>query len=218
MTNRPFHTRVEVSSLGWDEALVRRAVDLTYDVVGWNGNRRGVRDTVACVTDDLDVVYTYAVKRDRNDRTNYGTCFYTSWWDATRVPSHVTAAIIHVSPTRQNVSNAVTTLSHELAHAVTQGAHGYTWRRMFTLLTPLVWKVFDHPCGPASGRLWLDLRDTVQSTVTRYASRTHGGYVGGGSDWYDDGDAEFLSRMDKLEREIDKHVRASRRCFDRFGG
>jgi hypothetical protein len=202
-------TRVELTLIGWSDAEINRAVETAYNVARLNGNRRGVRDRITCVTDSLDVVHTYDVKRHKNDATNLGCCYYTKWWEP-ETRSMVTAAIIYVNPKRDHGDGQLFTFTHEVAHALTQGAHGYTWRRMYTLLLPLFWRIFDHPSGPASGRMWLDLEQSCHNTVARYGVRYAHGYVRAGVD------EDWLSRFDKIDREVRQHVAAARRYYDRY--
>jgi hypothetical protein len=202
-------TRVVINRYAWTEAQVTGFIDLTYRVAAHNRNRRDVCQRVDCVTDDLDVAYEYPVKKTKTDATNYGTCFYVIE-ERSATGKSTRYAVIHLMSGRGE-GNALTTLTHEVAHALTQGSHGYTWRRMFALLLPLAWKTFDHPAGPASGEMWLNVRDMMFNAVERYAVRYAGGYVGSSYD------AEYATRVDKIIAETDKHIAAAQRYFKIFG-
>jgi hypothetical protein len=204
-------TRVELGQIGWTDVDINRALEVAYRVVRLNGNRRGVRDRVVCVTDSLDVVHTYSVRKHKNDTTNLGCCYYTTWWDPEACVS-VTAAIIYVNPVRDHGDGHVFTLTHEVAHALTQGSHGYTWRRMYALLLPLFCDIFDHSyVRSASGRMWVDLEASVHSVVSRYGVRYESSYARGNE--Y----GNFISRREKIDDEVSKHVAASQRVWKQIG-
>lgn len=200
-------TRVALTQYAWTEAQVIEFIDVAFRVAAHNRNRRGVCQRVACVTDDINVAYEYPVKKSKTDSTNYGTCFYCSHWNPA-AGELVRYAVIHLMKNRGDA--AVTTLTHEVAHALTQGAHGYTWRRMFALLLPLAWKIFEYPLD-SSDHMWMRIRNAVFNAVKRYGVRYEDGWSS--SDY----DAAYVSRVDKLNAETEKHVNAARRYFKIFG-
>lgn len=203
-------TRVEFTELTWPTERVTGFIDLAYRVAAKNRNKRGVADEITCVTDDLDVVYGYPVKHGKTDSTNLGTTFYFTYWHP-ETRTHRKAAVIHLDPKRTWV---VTTFAHEVAHALTAGTHGYTWRRMNALLLPLAWKTF-RPELVVSGHLWVDVHCQVTTDVQRYGRRYESGWVAAGNV---DASEEYLHRVEKIEREVAAHVAAAKRYFKMFGG
>jgi hypothetical protein len=203
-------TRVALDKLTWSESQVQRFIDIAYQVAKRNRNRRDVCDRIVCVTDSLETVYSYNVKKSRTDATNIGCCYFIHWWDPEQ-RRHVTGAVLYVT----SYHNSVNTLAHEMAHALTQGSHGYTWRRMFSLLLPIAWRVFG-VSDDVNPLMWYNVNSVIFNNVTRYGVRYAGSYVSVGS-LADEGDDEaYRSRFEKILVESDRHFKASQRMFARF--
>lgn len=196
MTNEGVPVESMLTRLDWDHSKLERVVAFTQRVAEWNGNRRGQHE-IECISDDLDHIYTHGVMKRASDRHNYGTCFYRGKY-----------AFIHINPDAGSTHHRrVDTLAHELAHAVTQGAHGFTWRRMYAMLhrptRSLFWPIAEG-CDP-----WVDTYDTVRRAISRYGTGYRARH---NNDW--DGDYDIGT---KWVEETDRHLKAAQRCWVQLG-
>ena len=200
-------TRIALNSLTWHEDDVHELISYARRIVEANGNRRGVCK-ISCVTDSQDVVKTYGVKLHRDDASLLGCCYYHSYWDG-NTRTTVRAAVIRVAPhaPHTDARDHVRTLAHEIAHALTTGSHGYTWRRMYALILPFAGKIFDFE---------YDMWDEILKTINRYGVRYESSWVGSQAE--SDEDGAWLSRMKKIEIETAKHITASLKMFKKLGG
>jgi hypothetical protein len=202
--------RIAFTRPPWTDDQTYTFLDVAHRVLERNRNRRGV-SIIKCITDDLDTVYEYPVKKGKTDTTNLGTCFYFTYWKP-ETREYVRSAVIHLDTQRTGVA---TTFAHEVAHSMTTGTHGYTWRRMFALLLPLAWKHLRPGVDAvSSGRLWADVTYQLCTDVRRYGRRYESGWVNDSSG--DEGE-EYLHRSEKIEREVESHLAASKRFFKIFG-
>lgn len=178
-----------------DAHRVRTFIAISERVVAANGNVRGVRP-VNVVTHSLETAKFHGVKVREKDGENLGM-----WYPA---PPHqsttgdtVRGAVIWLRDNR-GYDELVDTLTHEVAHGCSQGAHGFTWRRMYTLLTPFAMNIF-HDLTPANADdFQMIVEGRAQRVISRYATR----YVHT-SVW------DTTSAYEKKEAEARKHTRAA---------
>lgn len=191
---------------GLERELIDRFIKIAYDVAAWNGNRKDVSEHIAAVSNDYSMlVNSYALKplSTRQLKSFYGCCFYSHYWEP-NTRATVKYAIIYIRPGRPRLET-IETLAHEVAHAISAGAHGYTWRRMYAMLLQIAAMIFNVQDQ-------MRVADSIFMTVKRYAVRTHGS-------WTDNSYADevFIDRMMKIETEVNKHIAASKRCARAFG-
>ena len=137
---------IQFHTLTLDHELVARAAEFTRQVALLNRNRDRLGDQhvpVSLVTDRLDDVYEFRPNVDR-EPPGYGDKFVGTCWQGDKYQG-LTA--IWLNPFTPKMSlrphhHVVETLSHELAHAFTRGRHGFTFRRMYALISPHVYEAF----------------------------------------------------------------------------
>lgn len=203
-------TTINLTQLDWRPERVQALIDVAFDVAQWNGNKRSVRDEVYALTDSLDVVRSYPVKSHKNDETNWGCCYYFSYWDGAGHRT-VHSSVIYVKP---DAPERTETLAHEIAHALTAGVHGFTWRKMYAMLLPLAYDAVDPPLpGVVGDDPWRHaIPYRVHYVVRRYGIRYESGYVQG-SDAFA---VDYRLRAEKIDAEVARHMRSARRCYDVF--
>lgn len=200
--------RIELARIGWDETHIREAIALAQRVAKWNGNRKGVAEVIDVVTDSLDVVYQYPIKRHPQDHANLGCTYYHSCWhpETRTMKRH---AVIYVAPDKHASDfDRVRTFVHEVAHTLTQGSHGFTFRRMYSMLMAVLPRIFSFDA--------VDIHREALNVVQRYGVRYQSTYSLG---TYANADEDqWLSRMDKIDAEAEKHFKAALRAISEFGG
>lgn len=186
--------------------LVQRAAAFAAAVALLNRNRNylgEVHQPVALVTDDLDEVRKSRVSVTfyLNQETYLGTC-----WSGNET---IGGSLIWLNAVNLRLNmprprtGLVETLIHELAHAYTTGKHGWTFRRMYTLLQPHICELF------SVYRKLDDVRETIYKYQQKHASRrlvVH-------DDYYS---YERVDRYDRADDEFAKHVVASNRMTKRL--
>lgn len=181
---------------------MERAVQLTHNVAEWNKNRTFNR-RITCITDDADVIKKH-VSQPTEAHLNKNEKLLTSSYGITWMTRGNTAAVWFKPG--DGMFNAVETIAHELAHVVTAGSHGYTWRRMVSLLTPLIVTMM-HPTRfidrVADDEFILNI---IRHNVRIYRKQSvHAEH--------------FISLDDevrKMKKEADVHFKATKRCMNRF--
>lgn len=203
-------TTINLTQLDWRPERVQALIDVAFDVARWNGNKRGVRDEVYALTDSLDVVRSYPVKSHKNDETNWGCCYYFSYWDGVEHRT-VGSSVIYVNP---NAPEKIETLAHEIAHALTAGVHGFTWRKMYAMLLPLTYDAVELSLpGYVGDDPWRHaIPYRVFNAVRRYGVRYESGVVGQSNASY----GTYAFRAEKIDTEVRRHMRSARRCYDVF--
>lgn len=179
-----------------EEDQVRETIRVARKVARWNRNRTW-DNRITCVTDDRNEVAKHMNVSppvvDRAVERAVGSTFRCD-------EGHV----IWVSPGHTSWSEAVVTLNHEVAHALTVGAHGWTWRRMHLMLLPLTYGVFDVKIPDDFA--WWSLA-MARDIVVQYRREPH---------YRINGRAYGLTPQARVE--ITKHVAAMERCGVKFGG
>ena len=159
-------------------------VGLSQDVARWNGNTTWQRP-LRLITDDLDLAITESRDPIRADQ------YLGMNWPG--------SGVIWINGERRSRESTTRTLAHEMAHQLTRGAHGYTWRRMYVMLAPLWWRVLCRPWFLSD----LNVSAEAQRTVVRYRRAT--GLLHG----------EF---RDRVSSETVKHAQAAQRAWNRWAG
>lgn len=182
--------------------LITRCVDLVRGVARWNRNTTS-ENHVLCVTDDQDTVLQYLSDAQRvrvaNDPTIWDILGHT-WSRWVEKPQDGQA--IWINPTKhEDAYSYVDTFAHELAHAFTKTSHGWTWRRMYTMITPMIMKIV------LPDEAHYTTAQTARRVVREYRRRSVSGAK--------------VSDMDTRWQlaafnESQAHIRAAERCHPRF--
>lgn len=150
---------IQLHILTLDHDLLTRAAEFSRQVALLNRNRNYLGEQhrpVALITDSLDDIYTsrpdITVESDDYIRRFVGTC-----WTGTKTHGPV----IWLNPftawgSLRSHSELVETVSHEFAHAFTRGKHGFTFRRMYALISPHIYAAFD------VDHKWVNVLDIVE--------------------------------------------------------
>lgn len=137
---------IQLHTLTLDHDLLTRAAEFTRQVALLNRNHNNFGEPhrpIALVTDSLADIYAFrpdiTVEPDDYPRRFVGTC-----WTGAKTQGPV----IWLNPftgwgSLRSHSKLVETVSHELAHAFTRGKHGFTFRRMYALISPHIYAAFD---------------------------------------------------------------------------
>lgn len=195
-------TRVEFRQVSLEPDLVRRAAAFAAAVALLNRNRNycgQIHAPVTLVTDDLTLVTAArTVDLFANQSSLLGTC-----WAGSEKHGGTLIWLNHVHPV-MNVTRGtrglVETLVHELAHAYTQGKHGWTFRRMYALLQPHICELFDV----------YRRADDVREVIYKY-QREHLTERDTESDGY-----RLINRYDRADEEFTRHMVACRRMEKRL--
>lgn len=184
---------VELAS--YDANKVTQFTEVARNIAAWNRNRRGVRH-IAAITNNLEQARELGAGVKPRHAENWGMCYYRRSWAVTEA-RYLEEAVIWINPTIRAKGETTKTIAHEVAHALTQGAHGYTWRRMNALLLPFAETLLD-------GFITSALYDDIRRTVGRYGVR----YEHTSETWYD--------ANDKKDEEASKHYEAQNRTWQKF--
>jgi len=138
---------IQFHTLTLDHELLARAVEFTRQVALLNRNRDRLGDQhvpVSFITDSLNDVYMFR-PNITHEPAGYADKFVGTCWQGDRYHG---ATVIWINPfnawgTIRPHKHLVETLSHELAHAFTRGKHGFTFRRMYALISPHVYAAFE---------------------------------------------------------------------------
>jgi hypothetical protein len=195
---------IQLHTLTLDHELLARAAEFARQVARLNRNTNRLGDPhvpVGLITDDLEDVYAFR-KVDR-EPPNYPVKFVGTCWTGDR---HLGATMIWINPfaaggSPRTHSMLVETLSHELAHAFTRGKHGFTFRRMYALLSPHVYEAF------GVTHHWYHVYDMI----TRYG-RSHDTYRVNAESLAD----AWVTRDQRYDEEHAKHKAASLRMSSRL--
>lgn len=195
----PFTCKVSDESLLTPDHI-RWAVMLTHSVARWNRNTEWNR-RVLCVTDDTTVILNHISVAQRDAYTLSSTAFKDlgATWPRGLANGQLAASIwIRQS---QEFTSAVDTLAHELAHVVTKSVHGWGWRRMCVMLTPMIRAHVYHDMSQLS----TDHAESVTKMVMQYyrTNRLSGEHTN--------------SLRHQVYEEMNKHIAAARRAFQRYG-
>jgi len=144
-----------------NHGFIAHAAELTRQIALLNRNHDRFGDQhvpVGLITDDLHEVYSFrSTITPQANPTDYADRFVGTCWTGDRY--HGTTAI-WLNPytafgARRSRRLLVETFSHELAHAFTRGGHGFTFRRMYALVSPHVYATF------GERHEWDDVSDIV---------------------------------------------------------
>lgn len=207
---------IDLETLALPPQLVHEAVTTAAVVRHLNRNRTG-NPTVLIITDSVLTVKKHIIL-DKRDYEYADTCLGLTW-------HRPIGAHIWLSPMWRSGGNAperpydlanlgdrrqvVRTLVHELAHAMVgpKHAHGWTFRRMFTLLIELIG---NRHFGEWIGQHY-DPEQEAWSVILRY--QRHGDYYRPTADAL----AEAWSDARQRRREeVSKHVFALDRAAKRY--
>lgn len=195
---------IQLAVVGLDHELLARAAEFTRQVALLNRNTNSLGDQhlpVGLITDDLENIYAFRkVKREALD---YPVKFVGTCWTGNR---HLGATMIWINPftawgSLRSHSMIVETLSHELAHAFTRGQHGFTFRRMYALISPHVYAAFGVEYK------WYLVHDMVARYGRQYDSHRPN------ADIYTDA---WVTPNERWNEEYDQHKRASLRMMSRL--
>lgn len=195
-----FHT------LTLDHELLTRAAEFSRQIALLNRNTDRLGDPhlpVGLVTDDLEDVYAFRAFPVKREPPDYPVRFVGTCWTGDR---HLGPTMIWLNPftacgTPRLRSHLVETLAHELAHAFTRGKHGFTFRRMYALISPHIYAAF------GVEHRWYHVHDMV----TRYA-RSHTTYRTNAESLAD----AWVTHDERCDKEHDKHKAASLRMSSRL--
>lgn len=194
----PFTCKLTHSS-SLNEHHVRWAVRLTHIVARWNRNTEWNR-RVVCVTNDDDEILRHISIAQRDAYLHAPTAFKDlgATWPRKLHNGELGAAIWIRRD--QDLMSAVDTLAHELAHVVTKSVHGWGWRRMCVMLTPMIRAHVYHDMSQMSD----SYAEEITKTVMQYyrTTRLSGQHTN--------------SLRHQVYEEMNKHIKAARRAFDRF--
>lgn len=179
------------------------AISLMHGVARWNRNSEWDRQIIA-ITDRSDQALQFLTT---NQYTHYmrNTAAFTelgvTWLrEANFDDARVTNASVWINPS-QNEEQHIYTLAHELAHVTARTAHGWTWRRMCVMLTPMImaYVTEDSVCLTKNS-----MREIASYVVFshRQATPERGG--------------EHKTNSEKFDDEINAHTEAAWRTFVKF--
>lgn len=122
--------------------LITRCVDLVRSVARWNRNTTS-ENHVLCITEDREIAEKYLSdgQRERAEKSTDGWQTHGTTWSRW-VEKPLDGQIIWLNPEKhENVLSYVDTFAHELSHAFTRTTHGWTWRRMYVMITPMIMQI-----------------------------------------------------------------------------
>ena len=196
----PVYTLRETSPL--TPELITRCVDLVRGVARWNRNTTS-ENHVLCITDDPEMTIKYLSDGQRvrvaKDPNMWDILGHTwSRW----VEKPQDGQVIWINPTKhEDMSSYVDTFAHELAHAFTKTSHGWTWRRMYVMVTPMIMKmVLPNESHYTTSQL-------ARRVVREYRRRSISGAK------VSDIDPHWQLAV---FNESQAHIRAANRCHPRF--
>jgi hypothetical protein len=180
----------------FDHDQVRLFASIATQVAEWNGNKKGVC-LVQLVTEDLESCRERCDVRPK-DENNLGMHYPTGWGRHPDTGELVKTSAIWLTPAVRSRTERIRTLAHEFAHANSSTLHGFTWRRMYVMLLPIAWQIFDESDENRnlSYETWFVLK--------RYAKR------------YQHTSYDYNEETEKKREERDKHLLAYSRCWRQF--
>lgn len=186
-----------------DPELVRRSAAFAAGVALLNRNRNflgEVHQPVTLVTDRLDLITETRASCTffENQATFLGTCWSGSY---SQGGSLIWLNHRHDNDVIRGRAGLVNTLVHELAHAYTRGKHGWTFRRMFALLQPRLYELFDVYYKT----------EHLRDLIARYQSNHITERSGGDAYAY-----TFVDKWDRRDEEFAAHMAASARLERRL--
>lgn len=173
------------------------AIGLMHRVAKVNGNTEWNR-RVGCITDSDEEILRHLSITQAIAYQSLPTAFKDlgATWQRSRNGNYTAAIWLRANQTPQTY---VDTLAHELAHVVTRSVHGWVWRRMCIILTPLIRAHIYYDMSQLDD---VHVRECAETVVTYYGSRQRS--------------STGLLPYQRQNLEIEKHVVAAKKMHAKF--